>query len=137
MQHVCGYSLCRLVSAKVLPMDDELLLILDARLATLDAHLVELEAQLGEARAKRQAVVEMLALATGEAEPKAKQQNRTHAVEELLHASPKGLHRKEIVKALREQGRTDDPDDLSASLAYLRRNGRVVNDDGAWSASKG
>jgi len=115
-------------------MTDDMLTLIDTRLAVVDARLAELDEQLSEARAERQRLVEMRALATGESEPKAKQKNRTQAVEELLQSSPKGLRRKEIVEALRAQGRTDDPDDLSASLAYLRRNGRAVNAAGVWSA---
>jgi len=115
-------------------MDDDMLTLIDSRLAVVDAHLAGLDAQVAEARAERQRLVEMRALATGESEPKAKQKNRTQAVEELLQQSSRGLRRKEIVEALREQGRTDDPDDLSASLAYLRRRDRAVNADGVWSA---
>jgi hypothetical protein len=88
----------------------------------------------------------VLALETGEDAPRSlvppgrvlperQDRTRTRAVEAVLRAAPGPLTRGQVAEALLAGGRDVTADDVSASLTYLRRAGRVRNTAEGWRVS--
>lgn len=116
---------------------DPVLEAITARLAELAAQREELEAALNAVINEEERNLAARYALTGSVNPQAERpKSRTLVVEDLLHSRPEGMRRKEIVDTLRDRGMEEDPNDISASLAYLRRNGRVTNESGVWLAAE-
>jgi isopentenyl phosphate kinase len=116
-----------------------------AELQRVSAEYAETLARLRQLEELQSSLRRSIALLTGEEPPPdvpianvlslrdgRQDRTRTSAVESVLREARQPLDRNDVAELLRRGGRVVSPDDVSASLTYLRRRNRVKNAGGLW-----
>jgi hypothetical protein len=137
-----------------MPLSSEQIEVLELLVAEIDASMAKLDEKLATFQAERKGLELALTRLRGEMAPRPESATptastptqhvypqvfrpweslkRTDAILRVLAESKQPMGRQEVTRALAEQGRKDKVDDVSAALAYLLRQQKVVKVFGGW-----